>query len=378
MRVPFIDLAVSSRGIQEEIRKAVNRVLDSQRFILDGSVAALEEKIARDVGAKYAVGTASGSDALYLSLLALGVGAGDEVITTPFTFFATAGAVSRTGARPVFVDIDPHTFNLNPSLVEERINRKTKAIVPVHLFGLLCEMDSILRIARRHSLLIVEDAAQAYGAGYRGKKAGSWGDAGCFSFYPTKNLGGAGDGGMVVTSSAGLARKLKLLRDHGSARKYHHEEIGVNSRLDELQAAVLLVKLKYLKEWNEKRRFCASVYGEGLKDSPLQIPKSPAGNRHVYHLYSILSKKRDALARFLAGEGIGTGIYYPLPLHLQPCYRSLGGKKGDFPVAERTTSQILSLPMYPGLAERDVRFVMSKVHEFCDGRADGHRFSAGV
>ncbi|MBI3252629.1 MAG: DegT/DnrJ/EryC1/StrS family aminotransferase [Candidatus Omnitrophica bacterium] len=362
--VPFIDLKAQYKKIGPEIQNAVKKVFESQRFVLGECCAALERSIAKKTGARFAVGVASGSDALYLALVALGVGAGDEVITTPFSFFATAGAVSRTGARPVFADIDARTFNLNPDGLESKISRRTKAILPVHLFGLPCDMGPILSIAKKNSLFVIEDAAQAFGAEYKGKKAGSMGDAGCLSFYPTKNLGGAGDGGMIVTSSLSLAQKLKKLRDHGQSKKYFHESVGVNSRLDEIQAATLAVKLKFIDRWNRARRAHARAYDTAFRGLAVRTPLVPAGARHVYHLYSVLTSRRDALAKFLKKKGVETGVYYPIPLHLQPCYKNLGTKKGDCPVAEKTSREILSLPMYPELSAGERERVARAVQEF--------------
>ena len=364
MSIPFIDLSVQHRSIRKELRSAVSKVFDSQRFILGRNVAELEARFTRETGAKYAVGLASGTDALYLALLALGIGPGDEVLTTAFSFFATAGTISRTGAKPVFVDIDPDTFNLDPKKISASLTKRSKAVVPVHLFGLLCDMNAVLKIAKAKSLMVVEDAAQAYGAQVHGKKAGSMGDAGCFSFYPTKNLGGAGDGGMLTTSSFETAEKVRILRDHGSRKKYIHEEIGTNSRLDEIQAAVLLVKLKYIDRWNALRKKHAEAYNKAFQGLPLQTPQTPKGYTHVFHLYSIVTEKRDLLADYLKKEGIHTGVYYPLPLHLQPCYRSLGYKKGDLPVSEHAVSNILSLPMYPELSQKDREAVCRAIRKF--------------
>ncbi len=364
MQVPFINLISQHKSIEKEIKHAVHRVVKSCQFILKDCVFSLEEEVTKKVGAKFAIGVSSGTDALYLSLLSLGIGHGDEVITPPFTFFASAGSISHTGAKPVFADIDPVTFTLDPKEAESKITPRTKAIIPVHLYGLSCDMDPLLRIARRHGLAIVEDAAQAFGAQYRRKKVGSMGDMGCFSFYPTKNLGAAGDAGMIVTSSQKAARKLRLLRENGAKIKYHHEIIGDNSRLDEIQAAILLVKLKRIDEWNARRRRHAADYNEGLKGLPITTPYAPKDRKHVYHLYTILTPKRDALREYLKARDIGTGIYYPLPLHLQRCYKDLGYRKGDFPQTEKVTNHILSLPIYPELPEKAKDFVISNVRKF--------------
>lgn len=363
-KVPFIDLSRQQRSIQPQVDRALKKIFSSQKFILGDYNRQLEEEIAKKTGAQYALGVANGSDALYLALLALGVGHGDEVITTPFSFFATAGAITRTGARPVFADIDAKTFNLDPQKIEAKITKKTRAILPVHLFGLPCAMDPILALAKRHSIPVAEDAAQSFGASFKGRQAGSMADIGCFSFYPTKNLGGAGDGGMVITSSSKLADQLKLLRNHGMRDKYYHERTGINSRLDEIQAAVLLAKLKKIDEWNDSRSVLARRYEKGLRGLPLAIPSSPENAKHTYHLYSIKTDRRDALQDFLGSWNIGSGIYYPVPLHLQPCYRDLGYKLGDMPVSEKSCKTILSLPMFPDLPGRSVDRVVSVVREF--------------
>ena len=364
MSVPFIDLLPQHKAIRREVLQALSRVVDSQRFILGENGRKLEKEVARYSGVSQAVGLASGSDALYLSLLALGIGKGDEVLTTPFTFFATAGAISRTGAKVVFCDIDPDTFNIDVRKISSKITRRSKAIVPVHLFGLSCDMDAILRVAKRHKLFVVEDAAQSFGAEYKGKKTGAIGHIGCFSFYPTKNLGGAGDGGMVVTSSKTLADRIRVLRDHGQTRKYFHEKIGINSRLDEIQAAVLLVKLKYLDRWNRQRRQHALFYNKAFADLPVRLPQDLPGAHSIYHLYSLVTERRDALSAYLTKHGISNSVYYPLPLHLQPCYRSLGHRKKDFPISERTANSILSLPLYAELPHDDRARVVRVVREF--------------
>jgi dTDP-4-amino-4,6-dideoxygalactose transaminase len=364
MTVPFIDLLPQYKTIRREALLAMHRVAGSHKFILGENGRLLEEKIASYVGVPHAVGMASGSDALYLSLVALGVGDGDEVITTPFTFFSTAASITRAGAKVVFCDIDPATCNLDPAKIEAKITRRTKTVLPVHLFGLSCDMKEILHIARRHQLSVVEDAAQSFGATYDGKQTGSMGDAGCFSFYPTKNLGGAGDGGMVVMRSKQIADKLRLLRNHGSKHKYHHEIIGINSRLDELQAAWLLVKMKYIDRWNEARRKHASAYDRAFADLPLEVPHIPKNCVTNRHLYSIQTERRDELSIYLERHGIGNGVYYPLGLHLQRCYRLLGHRKGDFPVTERVTERILSLPMYAEMAGAQIKAVIHAVRSF--------------
>lgn len=368
MKIPFLDLAPQHRALGRQLKHAVSKVIDSRQFVLKDNVAELERRIVHKTGAKYALGLASGTDALLLSLQALGVGSGDEVITTPFTFFATAGSISRTRAKPVFADIHPRTFNLDVANVAKKITRRTKAIMPVHLFGLPCDMADILALAGKKRLAVIEDAAQSLGARYDGRETGSMGDTGCYSFYPTKNLGGAGDGGMLVTSSDELYRKIKILRDHGAEKKYYHQVVGMNSRLDEIQAAVLLVKLKYLDKWNQKRASLAELYEKALKGTPVQVPVTPADRTHIYHLYSILAPRRDELATHLTKKGIGCGVYYPLPMHFQECYRALGYKKGDLPVTERVCGEILSLPMYPELGAGNVKKVAAEIRAFYKGR----------
>ena len=374
MDVPFLDLKAQYQRIKEEIDQTLAEVVSDQHFILGPKVEALEEAIASYSSARYGIGVASGSDALTLSLLALGVGLDDEVITTPFTFFATAGSISHIGAKPVFVDIDPTTYNLDPSKIEERITAKTKAIIPVHLFGQCADMDPVREIARDRRLWIVEDAAQAIGADYTrnsvpAQRAGSIGDVGCFSFYPSKNLGGFGDGGMVTTNDDELAHRLRLLRVHGASAKYSYQMIGVNSRLDALQAAVLLVKFRHLEEWTEKRRENAAYYAHlfeeiSYQNLGIEIPSVQYDNRHIYNQYVIRVSKRDELREFLAREGIGTDVYYPLPLHLQECYRDLGYATGDFPHAEEAARETLAIPIYPELTKEQQEYVVAQIAEF--------------
>ena len=374
MNVPFLDLKAQYQHIKEEIDQAVTEVISEQHFILGPKVEALEEAIAAYSSARYGIGVASGSDALTVSLMAIGVGAGDEVITTPFTFFATAGSISKVGATPVFVDIDPRTYNLDPAHIQERITPQTKAIIPVHLFGQCADMDPIKKLARNNGLWIVEDAAQAIGSDYIKNSAppqrvGSIGDVGCFSFYPSKNLGGFGDGGIVTTNDDELAKRLRLLRVHGAASKYYYECIGINSRLDALQAAVLLVKFRYLEEWTDKRLKNAAYYDQLFDEIRHQelgigIPYVQYNNRHIYNHYVIRVPKRDELREFLSQEGIGTDVYYPLPLHLQECYRELGYGEGDFPHAEKAARETLALPIYPELTPEQQEYVVSKIGEF--------------
>lgn len=359
--LPLADLKAQYSSISEEILSAVKSVLESGAYILGENVAALEKAVARLCGVKHGIGLASGTDALLLSLLALGIKPGDEVITTPYTFFSTAEVVSKAGGKPVFVDIDPRTYNLNPALVEKKITSRTRAIIPVHLFGQMAYLDPLLDLAKRYGLALIEDACQAIGASYKGHRAGSLGDTGCFSFYPTKNLGGYGDGGMVVTDDDELARRIRLLRVHGSSRRYYHSVPGYNSRLDEIQAAVLRVKLKYLERWNALRRERAGLYDRLLKGSDVVTPFVEDWNVSVYHLYVLRSKKRDELQARLAKAGINSGVYYPLPLHLQEVFRGLGYRPGDLPEAERASRETLALPLYPEIPVEAVQRVAEEV-----------------
>jgi dTDP-4-amino-4,6-dideoxygalactose transaminase len=347
---------------------AVERTFESQGFILGPEVAKLESEIAELTGCRFAIGCASGSDALLLALMALGVGAGDEVITTPFTFGATAGSIARTGARPVFVDIDPVSFNIDPALIERAITARTKAIMPVHLFGSPAEMQSIRAIADVHKIAIIEDAAQAIGAMYHDQPIGSLGEIGCFSFFPSKNLGAAGDGGILTTNDPALADKLKVLRVHGARHKYSYEMIGMNSRLDALQAAVLRVKLRHLDEWSKLRarnaaRYTAMFTTAGL-DGLITLPKAVPGCTHVYNQFVIRCAERDALRQHLRAAGIATEIYYPSALHLQPAFEYLGSAPGDFPHSERACREVLALPIFPELTEAQQQLVVEAAAEF--------------
>jgi len=368
-RVPFLDLKAQFATIRTEINTAVLKVLESQHFILGPEVEGVESAMRQYVGAKFAIGCASGSDALLLSLLALGVDVGDEVITTPFTFFATAGAIARVKARPVFVDIDEATFNLDSRQLEAAITSRTRAILPVHLFGLPADMTAIMRIARVHRLPVIEDAAQAIGAWHRGKAVGNIGTMACFSFFPSKNLGGAGDGGMITTNSSELSERLRLLRVHGSRRRYEYELLGINSRLDALQAAILTVKLRYLDEWTAARQHHAQWYREafsslaGLRGA-IQAPVEPDGCVHVYNQFVIRAQERDALREHLRQAGIGTEIYYPSPLHLQPAFAYLGYSKGDFPRAEVACERVLALPIFPEMSEEQQQTVTDEIANF--------------
>jgi dTDP-4-amino-4,6-dideoxygalactose transaminase len=362
--IPLVDLKAQYQTIRDEINEAIHEVLESQYFILGPKVQELEKKVAQYCGVKYGVGVASGSDALLLSLMAIDVGPGDEVITTPFTFFATAGCISRLGARPVFVDIDPGTYNVDPGLIEERITESTKAIIPVHLYGQCADMDPILDTAKKHSLYVIEDAAQAIGAKYKGRKAGSMSHLGCLSFFPTKNLGGYGDGGMVVTDDEELAEKVRVLRVQGSKPKYYHSVIGCNSRLDAIQAAVLSVKLNYLDDWNEARRENAQNYNCLFAGMDLVTPYAEEHNYHIYNQYVIRVERRDELQSFLKEQEVGTAIYYPVPLHLQKCYSDLGYREGDLPESEKAAKEVLALPVYPELNLEQQEVVANYVGRF--------------
>jgi dTDP-4-amino-4,6-dideoxygalactose transaminase len=364
MNLPILDLKAQYMAHREEIDSAILGVVESGQFILGANVQGLEAEIANYVGCRHAVGVASGTDALQLALAALGIGLGDEVITTPFTFIATASTISHAGAVPVFVDIDPRTFNLVPELVEKAVTPRTKAILPVHLFGQCAEMEPLVQIAHRHGLKVIEDAAQAIGAEENGQRAGSFGDIGCFSFYPTKNLGAYGDGGMITTNDPELAEKVDLLRRQGSKKKYLNEVLGFNSRLDEIQAALLRVKLKYLDEWVEGRQRVARRYSELLAGTGVETPYERPGVRHVYHQYTIRVPRRDELQAYLKAQGIGTMIYYPVPLHRLPLYAGLGYGDGSLPVSERVAGEVLSLPMYPELGEGQLQRVAEAISAF--------------
>ncbi|WP_447974330.1 DegT/DnrJ/EryC1/StrS family aminotransferase [Nitrospira sp. Kam-Ns4a] len=368
MQVPLLDLKAQYRQIKAEVMAAIEAVCEEQGFILGPRVVELEQAVARYVGATHAVGVTSGSDALLLALMAAGVGPGDEVITVPFTFFATAGAVSRLGAKPVFVDIRPDTFNLDPSRIERAVTPRAKAIIPVHLFGQCAEMEAINEVARRRGLAVIEDACQAIGASRNGVKAGVLGDAACFSFFPTKNLGGVGDGGLVTTNDPRLADAVAMLRVHGCRTKYVHERIGINGRLDALQAAVLTVKLKHLDRWTEGRRRNAARYERLFEEAALLdrvvLPRTQPGNEHVFNQFTIRAQRRDELRAWLKDRGVGTEIYYPLPLHLQSCYRTLGYQKGAFPESERAAEEVLSLPVYAELTDDQLAYVVESIKAF--------------
>lgn len=352
--IPMVDLKKQFNDIREEVFEVMAEVLESSQYILGPKVKELEKRIAEYHGVSEAIGVASGTDALHISIESLGIGEGDEVITTPFTFFATAEAILYTGAIPVFVDISPDTMNMNPGEIEKKITEKTKALLPVHIFGHPADMDAIMGIAGRYDLKVIEDCAQSFGAEIKGGKAGSVGDAGCFSFYPSKNLGAFGDGGMILLNDLDVAGKMRKLRNHGAKGSYRHECVGFNSRLDEIQAAILLVKLKRIDEYNRKRRQRAALYNELLSDSVIRPLEKP-GFTHVYHQYTIRSTKRDEIQRRLRDHNISSVVYYPVPLHLQEAISYLGYKMGDFPVAEEAADMVLSLPMYPELEETAIQ-----------------------
>ncbi|MBI2902084.1 MAG: DegT/DnrJ/EryC1/StrS family aminotransferase [Candidatus Methylomirabilis oxyfera] len=375
MNVPFLDLLAQFAALRDEVQVALNAVCERQSFILGPQVAALEREVAEYCGVRYAVGVSSGTDALLSGLMALGIGPGEEVITTPYTFFATTGSIVRTGARPVFVDIDPTSFNLDPSQVEDRVTSRTRALLPVHLFGRCADMEPLLSLAARHGLAIIEDAAQAIGAQTNtGGRAGGIGTLGCLSFYPTKNLGGFGDGGMILTNNPELTDLLRSLRNHGSKGPYEHPRVGGNFRLDEIQAAILLVKLKHLEGWIEARGTRAQHYHDAFQALDLEgpdaliLPDIPKRGRHVFHQYVIRTRRRDDLARFLTARGIGTAIYYPKPLHLQDCFAFLGYKEGSFPESERAARETLALPIYPELTAEMQTFVIEGIDAFFRGR----------
>jgi dTDP-4-amino-4,6-dideoxygalactose transaminase len=365
--VPLMDLKAQYATIKPEIDAAVLSVLESQNFTLGPQVEECEQRIAESCGSRYGIGVGSGSDALLISLMAEAIGPGDEVITTPYTFFATAGAILRLGATPVFVDICPRTFNLDVRQVQSKITARTKAIIPVHLFGQCAEMDPILELQRKYSLVVIEDAAQAIGAEYEGRRAGSMGDYGCFSFFPSKNLGCAGDGGMVVTSDAKRAEKLRMLRSHGSRKKLHHDMVGGNFRLDTIQAAIINVKLRYLETWTEARRKNATSYRNlfqqrgMLRDDQIKLPLELKTRRHVYHQFVIRTPHRDLLRTALSDQGIGTAVYYPTPLHLQPALAEHRDKSGDFPESEQAAAESLALPIFPELGESRLGRVVQTV-----------------
>jgi dTDP-4-amino-4,6-dideoxygalactose transaminase len=379
MQVPLLDLKAQYATIREEIRSAVDRVLDSQHFILGPEVEALEHEVAAYSQCEYGIGVSSGTDALLVALMAIDIKPGDEVVTTPYTFFATGGCIARLGARPVFVDIDPLSYNLDPQKLEAVITPRTRALMPVHLFGQMADMDPILAVARRYNLFVIEDAAQAIGAEYKGQRAGSLGHLGCFSFFPSKNLGSAGDGGMVTTNDPALAAQVKILRSHGAQPKYYNKVVGGNFRLDALQAAVVRVKLRYLDAWTAARQRNAARYRRlfleaGLSQpetrsaSGINLPYEAKNGRHIYNQFVIRSDKRDALMAHLKARHIGTEVYYPVALHQQECFADLRYQRGDFPESENAAAQTLALPIYPELTETMQQAVVEAIADFCTAR----------
>jgi dTDP-4-amino-4,6-dideoxygalactose transaminase len=375
--IPILDLQAQYAEIKDEIQSAINRVLEVQQFILGPEVEALEHVLADYCQCKYAFGVSSGTDALLLAMMAIGIAPGDEVITTPYSFFATSGSIVRLGAKPVYVDIEPQTLNIQPDQIKAAITKATKAILPVHLAGQVADMDPIISLANEYGLHVIEDACQAIGADYHGKKAGSIGDIGCFSFFPSKNLGGYGDSGLLTCNDANLADKISLLRNHGQRPKYQNHIVGGNFRMDALQGAVLRVKFNYLEGWTEARRKHAYQYNELFANEQLSIPADdfemkngivlPAERgygRHIYHLYMIRTKSRDDLAVYLKENGIGCEVYYPIPLHLQECFRDMGFKPGDFPESEKAANQTLALPVYPELSDNQITRIVGTIGEF--------------
>lgn len=364
MIIPLVDLKAQFRTIDVEIKEAIARVIENTSFILGREVELFEQEFASYIGARFAVGVGSGTEALHLALRALDISEGDEVITVPNSFIATALAVSYVGAKPVFVEIDPHTYNIDPSKIEEAITSKTRAIIPVHLYGHPADMDRITEIARRHDLRIVEDACQAHGAEYKGRRAGSIGDIGCFSFYPGKNLGAYGDGGAITTNDSRVAERIRMLRNYGESQKYYHDSKGFNSRLDGIQAAILRVKLNKLDIWNERRRGNAKIYNELLGDLDVMMPTERDYAKHVYHLYVIHVPKREDLLSYLKSKGIYASIHYPIPIHLQKAYLDLNCSPGAFPMTERYAEEIISLPMFPELTVEQIEYVVSEIRRF--------------
>jgi dTDP-4-amino-4,6-dideoxygalactose transaminase len=363
-KIPYLVLSAQIRSLRPEIDAALARALDNCSFILGPDVAQFEKDFAQFCGAQHALGFNSGTSALHVAMLLCGVGPGDEVITTPYTFIATSWAISYCGAKPVYVDIEEATFNLNPKLIEKAITKKTKAVLPVHLYGHPFDVDSISQICRQHKLPLVEDAAQAVGAKYKGQAVGALGDISCFSFYPGKNLGACGEGGALVTNNADFAARAKSLREHGSTVRYHHDEVGYNYRLEGFQGAVLGVKLKHLQKWTDERRRVAQRYTELLADTPLQLPVEAADAESAWHLYTVRHPRRDELKKYLDDNGIGNAVHYPIPLHLQKCYASLGHQPGDFPIAEKAAREVLSLPIFPELTDVQILRVVEVVKDF--------------
>lgn len=360
--VPFVDLKAQYKEIKKEIDEAIARIIPSTQYILGEDTEKFEKELARYHNVKYAVGVDNGSSALELGMRALGIGQGDEVITPANSFIASSSTISFTGAKPVLVDCDEETYNIDPEKIEEKITKKTKAIMPVHLYGRPADMNPIRKIARKHRLPVIEDACQAHGASYKGKKVGNFGKFAAFSFYPGKNLGAYGDAGAIVTNNKSLAKKVSMMRNYGQKQKYDHKMIAWNRRLDNLQAAILRVKLRHLREWTKARRKNAKLYSNLLKDTPVVTPEDTNG--HVYHLYVIRTERRDELAEFLNSKGVSTGLHYPIPIHMQKAYSDLKYKKGDFPVTERLSKEILSLPMFAELSEKDIGYVVKNIKDF--------------
>jgi len=364
MQVPLLDLKAQYATIKDEMLAAISEVLESQRCIGGPKVAELEEKIAAISDSRFAVGVSSGTDAILSSLMSLDIGVGDEVITTPFTFFSTVGCIVRAGAKPVFVDIDPRTFNINAELIESAVTKKTKAIMPVHLFGQMADMDPIMKIANKHNLAVIEDAAQSTTSTYKGRKAGSIGTVGCFSFFPSKNLGGIGDGGMIVTNDEQLYDQLIIMRDHGQKPQYYYKYVGGNFRLDPIQAAALLVKLPHLDEWSQARRCNADYYNKKFAEMRVKTPYVSPDYVSIYNQYVIRIPKRDEVTDHLKKNNIGFGIYYPLPMHLQECFAHLGYKEGDLPESEKAAKEVLALPIYPELTDEMKDYVADTILAF--------------
>jgi len=366
MTVPLLDLKAQYANIKTEIDDAVQRVMESTRFIGGPEVSGLEDEVARYSQCAHAIGCASGTDALILALRALNIGPGDEVVTTAYSFFASAGTVANVGAMPVFMDIDPRTYNLDPHRLEAALTPATKAVIAVHLYGQCCDLTAVKAVCEKHDVWLIEDAAQAIGAEWEGKRAGSVGDLGCFSFFPSKNLGAAGDGGMVTTQDQALAERVRLLREHGSKPKYYHSIVGTNSRLDALQAAILRVKLRHLDRWSEGRAKNAALYDRLFEGSRVGRPYHDPRTRHIYNQYVIRVTDRDALRQHMTDRGVGTEIYYPVPLHLQKCFANLGYQEGSMPHSEAAARETLALPIYPELTEEQIRYVATTVREFTD------------
>lgn len=364
--IPFVDLKAQYKSIKTEVNAAIKRVLESTNYILGKEVEQFEKEFAKFCDTKFAIGVSSGLNALELGMKALGIGPNDEVITPVNSFIASSSAISFTGAKPVLVDCDENTFNIDVQKIEGKISKKTKAIMPVHLYGRSAEMDQILEIAKKYNLIVIEDACQAHGASFKNNRVGSFGAIAAFSFYPGKNLGAYGDGGVITTSDRKTALKLKQMRNYGQTQKYHHDYLAWNSRLDAIQAAVLAIKLKYIHKWNKARRKNALIYNRLLQNLSIITPEIPTDSYHVFHLYVIRYKKRDNLAKYLNSKGISTGFHYPIPIHLQKAYSQLGYKKGDFPISEKLASEILSLPMYPELKESEIEYVVKEIKNFVE------------